>query len=105
MPKIHVKKPFTLTHQDRTQTHFRAGEHEVSESLAAHWYVKANSEPVADPEPQPEPEANSEEDPKPDASESVAEPAAIELITPIDEMLREPLREVEEPKKSKKAKQ
>lgn len=49
MPKIKVHKPFTLQLPDRTQRDFRPGEHEIEEGLAAHWYVKANSEPVPDP--------------------------------------------------------
>lgn len=43
MPKIHVHKPFTLTHDDGTQTSFEVGTHEVEAHVADHWYVKVHS--------------------------------------------------------------
>lgn len=48
MPKIHVHKPFTLTHDDGTQTSFVVGAHEVEAHVADHWYVKAHSGASAD---------------------------------------------------------
>jgi len=43
MPKIHVRKPFTLTHDDGSQTSFEVGEHEVETHVADHWYVKVHA--------------------------------------------------------------
>jgi len=42
MPKIHVEKPFTLTHSNGMQQQFRAGGHDVPQEVAEHWYVQAH---------------------------------------------------------------
>ena len=42
MPKIHVEKPFTLTHSNGMQQQFRAGAHDVPQDVAEHWYVQAH---------------------------------------------------------------
>ena len=42
---IHTR--FVLTLDDSRQIEFRAGEHEVSDAIASHWYVRAHSTPVA----------------------------------------------------------
>ncbi len=71
MKRIKVRKPFTLTLQDHTQRVFAAGEHEVEDTIADHWYVKphvveeapAASFPVEKPEV-PEP-AEPEQEPAP----------------------------------------
>ena len=42
---IHVFHPFFLTLTDGALPRaFRAGEHEVEDAIAAHWYVRAHSE-------------------------------------------------------------
>lgn len=49
MPKIYIKTPFTLTHDDGAKVHFVVGEQEVDQALVDHWYVKAHAgeKPVA----------------------------------------------------------
>ncbi|GMG90668.1 hypothetical protein Cmtc_18880 [Cupriavidus sp. TKC] len=48
MPKIYVKKAFTLHHKDEKHE-FPVGNHSVSAEVAEHWYVKAHTgeEPAA----------------------------------------------------------
>ncbi len=49
MPKIYVKTPFTLTHDDTSKTSFAVGEHEVDAEVADHWFTKLHTgeKPVA----------------------------------------------------------
>lgn len=51
MPKIYVKKAFTLHHNDERHD-FPVGNHTVPADVAEHWYVKAHTgdEPAADPD-------------------------------------------------------
>ncbi|GAA7770964.1 hypothetical protein RN01_29815 [Cupriavidus sp. SHE] len=51
MPKIYVKKAFTLHHKDEKHE-FPVGNHSVPAEVAEHWYVKAHTgdEPAVDPE-------------------------------------------------------
>jgi hypothetical protein len=46
MKKIEVLKAFVLTLVDGTTRKFKAGIHEVEETIASHWYVLAHSRPV-----------------------------------------------------------
>jgi biotin carboxyl carrier protein len=48
MKKIKVLKSFVLTLRNEVKK-FEVGVHEVEENIAAHWYVRAHSEPVAEP--------------------------------------------------------
>lgn len=52
MPKIYVKKAFTLN-AGAEQQHFAVGNHTVSADVADHWFVKAH---VGEPEPASESE-------------------------------------------------
>ena len=45
MPRIRVPHPFRLN-ENGEMRHFVAGEHDVDQAIAAHWWVKAHSEPV-----------------------------------------------------------
>lgn len=51
MPKIFVKKAFTLQHEGEKQQ-FAVGNHSVPKEIADHWFVKAHigDEPVTDPD-------------------------------------------------------
>ncbi len=51
MPKIYVKKAFTLHHKDEKHE-FPVGNHTVAADVAEHWYTKAHTgeEPPASPE-------------------------------------------------------
>ena len=53
MTTIYVAQPFTLKLDNGAQRSFAAGEQEVEEAMAAHWYVQAHCtpKPVATPEP------------------------------------------------------
>ncbi len=53
MTAIYVAQPFTLIRDDGGRQFFDAGEQEVEEAMAAHWYVQAHCtpKPVAMPEP------------------------------------------------------
>lgn len=42
MPKIYIKKAFTLQH-DGEKHEFAVGNHEVPAAIAAHWFVKAHT--------------------------------------------------------------
>jgi hypothetical protein len=48
MPKIYVKKAFTLQHEGEKHE-FAVGNHDVPAAIAAHWFVKAHTgdEPAA----------------------------------------------------------
>ncbi len=48
MKTINVVKSFVLTLRNEVRK-FEKGVHEVEESIAAHWYVRAHSEPVEAP--------------------------------------------------------
>jgi len=43
MRTIHVTKAFTLLLPTGPKTHYPVGKHVVSEQVAAHWFVKANT--------------------------------------------------------------
>jgi hypothetical protein len=45
MPKIIVEKPFVLT-DAAGQREFAAGEHEVDDATAKHWYVQEHAQVV-----------------------------------------------------------
>ena len=51
MPTIYVKKAFNLRHGGQKHE-FPVGNHQVSEQIAKHWFVKAHTgdEPPVDPE-------------------------------------------------------
>lgn len=57
MPKIYVKKAFTLNCGGERQ-HFPVGPHTVGADVAEHWYAKAH---IGEPEPPSEAEAAAEE--------------------------------------------
>lgn len=57
MPKIYVKKAFTLN-AGAEQQHFAVGNHTVSADVADHWFVKAH---VGEPEPASESERAADE--------------------------------------------
>ncbi len=57
MPKIYVKKAFTLN-AGAEQQHFAVGNHTVSADVADHWFVKAH---VGEPEPASEGERAADE--------------------------------------------
>jgi regulator of protease activity HflC (stomatin/prohibitin superfamily) len=48
MKTINVLKNFVLTLEDHTTRAFKKGVHVVEAEIADHWYVKANTEAVAD---------------------------------------------------------
>lgn len=55
MAKINVETAFTLHLDHGHGQHFEVGEHDVSDAIAAHWYVRAHSTPVQDSAPAAEP--------------------------------------------------
>lgn len=57
MPKIYVKKAFTLNAGAEPQ-HFAVGNHTVSADVADHWFVKAH---IGEPEPASESERAADE--------------------------------------------
>lgn len=56
--KLKVLHSFTLITDDHRRYDFAAGEQEIPEEIADHWYVKAHIEPVSEvydaPEAEPE---------------------------------------------------
>ncbi len=54
MPKIYIKKAFTLQHEGEKHE-FAVGNHEVPAAIAAHWFVKAHTgdEPAGGSEAEP----------------------------------------------------
>ncbi|WP_250481893.1 hypothetical protein [Caballeronia sp. NCTM5] len=46
MAKIIVEKPFVLTDAAGQQREFAAGEHEVDDATANHWFVQAHAQVV-----------------------------------------------------------
>lgn len=42
MKQISIGTPFTFIHDDHSKQHFGVGTHEVDDTLADHWYVKAH---------------------------------------------------------------
>jgi hypothetical protein len=53
MPEINVVTPFTLTLDDHTTQTFQVGKQEVSDEIAAHWYVRAHTDHATPVEPAP----------------------------------------------------
>lgn len=60
-----VKNAFTLITDDHRRYDFTAGEQEIPEEIADHWYVKAHIEPVAEVYDAPEVEPESAETSEP----------------------------------------
>jgi hypothetical protein len=56
MPSITVDRPFTLTFDDGSQRHFKAGIHDVDEAIANHWFVKGMAKATPADEEQPDDE-------------------------------------------------
>jgi hypothetical protein len=53
MPTIKVAKAFNFLDSDLHLHRYEVGEHDVSEEVANHWFVKANLEGFVPPEPTP----------------------------------------------------
>lgn len=49
--KINIVESFTLTHDDGQQQKFNAGQHEVEDHIADHWFVRAHSDEPAPLDP------------------------------------------------------
>jgi len=53
-----VAKPFKLLLAANRSVAFAAGEQDIPDDLADHWYVRLNATPLPEPEPEPEPESD-----------------------------------------------
>lgn len=73
MAKVIIKSAFGLITDDHRRFEFAAGEQDIPDELADHWYVRAHCEPF--------PEAYDIPDIAP-ADEAVAEPPAVEKRKP-----------------------
>ncbi len=77
MQTINVHTPFVVTHDDHSKQAFAKGLHDVTPEMAAHWYVRAHSEPVAAKEATPtEAEAEALKAAKEAEAQKLAEEAA-----------------------------
>ncbi|CCD28611.1 Putative bacteriophage protein [Candidatus Glomeribacter gigasporarum BEG34] len=80
MTAIYIERPFLLKLDNGAQRSFAAGEQEVEEAMATHWYVQAHciEKPVATPEPVrwPEPVPNAEQAPAQNPEQAHDAPSA-----------------------------